>query len=139
MVNCFAKCFNEFVEILFVKKDFVSVVAVVIKTFTAFSNCQIIIIVPCCLHIKKISSSFASTNTLTVDAFHFLVIVLVRHSFKFYSLKILVDIAYKYKYVFETAKSKKNHELSVRFAMWRLLIYTSMTSSCSCCLAYSVA
>ena len=98
------------------------VVAVIIKTFTAFSNSKLIIVCPCCLYVKKIRSSFTSTNTLAVDAFHFLVIVLVRHSNKFYSLKILVYIAYKYKYVFETTKSNsvQSSEFRVRSFIRRL-------------------
>ena len=62
------------------------VIPVVIKAFAAFSNCKVIIITTGCPYIKEISPSFSSTNSLAVDALHFLVVVLVRHSCRFYSL-----------------------------------------------------
>ena len=80
------------------------VIAVIIESFTAFSDCKVIVISPRCFYVEKISSALASPNPFAVNAFHFLFIVVVRHSSKILQLKILVYRTYKYKYVFETAK-----------------------------------
>ena len=64
------------------------VVSVIIKTLTAFSNGEVIIITTGCPYIKKVSPSLSSTNSFAVNTFHFLVVILVRHSSCFFSLKI---------------------------------------------------
>ena len=61
------------------------VVTIIIKTFAAFSDGEVVIVSPGCLYIKKIGPAFAGTNSLAVNALHFLFIVVVRHSYKFYS------------------------------------------------------
>ncbi len=69
-----------------------TVVAIIVKTFTAFSYGKVIIIGPCCSYIKKVSSALAGSNTFAVNGFHFLFailvflfIIIVRHFGKFYS------------------------------------------------------
>ena len=66
------------------------VIPIIIKPFTAFCNGEVIIITAGSSYIKEISSSFTGTNAFAVNAFHFLVIVLVRHSYKFLAVKELL-------------------------------------------------
>ena len=84
IVNRLCKSFDEFVEVFFVKENFVPVIAIIVKTLTAFCDGQVIVIASCSSYIKKIRSSFSSANPFAVDTFHFLVVVLVRHSFNFF-------------------------------------------------------
>ena len=67
-----------------------TVVTVIIKTFTAFSNSQVIVIAPGSSYIEKIGSSFACTDAFAVNALYFLVVVLVRHCCKFLAVKELL-------------------------------------------------
>ena len=65
-----------------VQKDFMSIVTIVIKTFSAFCNGQEIIISTSCSYIKKVSSSFSSSYTFAVNTFIFsfvIIVVFVRH------------------------------------------------------------
>src|SRR5678815_2645553 len=81
IINSFAKSFDKLIKIFLVKKDFMTIISVVIKSLTAFSNGQIIIITAGCPYIKEISPAFTSTNSFAVNAFHFVfVVILVRHS-----------------------------------------------------------
>src|SRR5688572_28409568 len=71
---------DEFVEILLVQEYFVPVIPIVVKPFTAFGNCKVIIISAGSSNIKKVGPSFAGTNALAVNTLYFLVIILVHHS-----------------------------------------------------------
>ena len=80
MINSFCKRFNEFVEILFVQKDFVPVIPVIIKSFPAFRDGEIVVVPTGSSYIEEISPSLPCSYTLAVYAFHPFVIVFVRHS-----------------------------------------------------------
>ena len=56
-----------------------TVVAIIIEPFTAFSNGKIVVVPPCCPHIEEIGSSFSSTNSCTVNALLLFIVVIVRH------------------------------------------------------------
>jgi hypothetical protein len=56
-----------------------TVVAILIELFAAFSNGNIIIITAGCSYIKEVGSPFASPDALTVNAFHSFFIIVVRH------------------------------------------------------------
>src|SRR6478735_5159898 len=90
MINRLRQRFDKLVEVFFVQENFVTVVTVIIKTFTAFRDRQVIIITTCSSYIKKVSPTLTSPDPLAVNAFHFLVVVVVRHSRKFYRLKIVL-------------------------------------------------
>src|ERR671912_2935430 len=70
VIHGFSKRFDEFVEILFIKKNLVPVVTIIIKAFAAFGYGQVIIISTCCPYIKEISPAFAGPDPLAVNAFH---------------------------------------------------------------------
>ena len=78
------------------------VVAAIIKAFTAFGNGEIVVICPCCSHIKKISSSFPGFYAFAVNAVHFLVVVFVRH-FVWFD-EIIVACSSKYNIVLQLPK-----------------------------------
>ena len=67
------------------------VIPIVIKPLTAFCNGQVIIITTGSSYIKEISSSFTGTDAFAVNALHFLVIVLVRHCYKFLAVNELLS------------------------------------------------
>src|SRR5262245_32492006 len=81
-----------------------AIVTIVVKTLAAFSDSQVIIISTRSSYIKKIRPAFSGPDTLAVNAFHFLVVVVVRHNCNFYSLINVLVYAYKYNYLFLTAK-----------------------------------
>jgi hypothetical protein len=54
-------------------------IPVTVKLFTAFSNSQVKVITTGFSYIKKVSSAFSCTDALAVNAFHFFVVVFVRH------------------------------------------------------------
>ena len=56
------------------------IIPIIIKAFAAFCNCQVIIITAGGSYIKEISPTLSSTNSLAVNAFHFVFVILVRHS-----------------------------------------------------------
>lgn len=85
IIHGFVQRLDEFVEILFVQEDLVPVVAVVIKTLAAFGDGEVIIVAPGSSYIEEIGPSFSCADALAVNAFDFVVIVLVRHSIDFYS------------------------------------------------------
>jgi hypothetical protein len=73
------------------------VVTVFIEFFPALRNSKIIIITTGSSYIKKVSSAFARPDSLTIDAFHSFVIILVRHNYIFYRFK-KIDFKSRYKY-----------------------------------------
>src|SRR5688500_9465611 len=83
IIHRFTQGLDEFIKVFFVKENFMPIIPVIIKPFAAFGYSQVIIIASGCSYIKKIGSSFTSTNSLAVNALHFIVIILVSHSFKF--------------------------------------------------------
>ena len=83
IINRFAEGFDEFVEILFVEKDFVTVIPIIVKPLAALCNGQVIIIPFGSPYIKKVGPPFPGADTFAVNALHFLVIVLVRHCVRF--------------------------------------------------------
>jgi sulfur relay (sulfurtransferase) DsrC/TusE family protein len=86
MINCFAQCLNEFVEIFFVKENLMPVVTIIIKAFAAFGNSQKIIVAPRCPYIKKIGAAFTRSDSFAINAFHFLVVIFVRHGFEIFTV-----------------------------------------------------
>jgi hypothetical protein len=60
-----------------------SFVAVVVKLLTAFSDGKIVVVSAGFSYIKKISPSFAGSYPAAENAFHFLVVILVRHCYSF--------------------------------------------------------
>jgi hypothetical protein len=107
MVNCLCQSFNEFVEVFFIQENFVAIVTIIIKALTAFSNGKVIIVTSGSPYIKKIRSALAGTNPFAINALHFLVIVIVRHFLlilQFNKKSFGFLLAYKYNYVFSTAK-----------------------------------
>jgi hypothetical protein len=80
MINRFSQCFDEFIEVFFVKKDLMTIIPIVIKALSAFCNCQVVIITPGGSYIKEIGPALSSTNSFAVNAFHFVFVILVRHS-----------------------------------------------------------
>ena len=60
-----------------------SVVSVRIKTLTAFGDSKIIIIATGLPYIEEVGSAFAGPDAFAVNAFHFFVIIFVRHCIKF--------------------------------------------------------
>jgi hypothetical protein len=71
---------ESFVEIFFIKEDFVPVVPVFVEFFAAFRNGNVVVISMGCPHIKEVSSSFPGTDAFAINAFHTFVVVFVRHS-----------------------------------------------------------
>ena len=65
------------------------VVTPVVKAFAAFGNCKIVIITPCSSYIKKICSSLPRFNAFTVNALHFLFVIVVRHVYLFWLIMLL--------------------------------------------------
>lgn len=61
-----------------------SVVPIIIKALTAFSDRQVIVIPFGRPYIKKIGPSFSGTESLAVDALQFSIVMLVLHVFLFY-------------------------------------------------------
>jgi hypothetical protein len=80
VLNSFVQSFEEFIEIFFVQEYFVPIVSIIIKTLSAFSDGQVIIITASGSYIEEISSSFASSDAFTVNAVHSFFVVIVRHS-----------------------------------------------------------
>src|SRR5262245_43601283 len=81
IINSFAEGFNKLVEILFVKKDLMTVITVVIKAFAAFCDSEVVVVTTGGSYIKEISPAFTGTNPFAVNAFQlFFVVILVRHS-----------------------------------------------------------
>ena len=76
---------HDEVEVLFVQEDLVAIITIIVKAFAAFGNGEIIIVATCSPYIKEIGSSLTCPNPLAVNAFHFLVVVVVRHVIWFYS------------------------------------------------------
>ena len=70
---------EEFVEVFFVKEDFVPVITVFIELFPAFSDCDVIIISAGSSYIKKISSTLTGSDAFAINALHSFVVVFVRH------------------------------------------------------------
>ena len=64
------------------------VIAFRIEAFAAFSDSKIKVIPPCFSYIKKVSPAFPGPDAFTVNAFHFFVIVFVRH---WYRILVLND------------------------------------------------
>jgi hypothetical protein len=107
-----------------------TIVAVIIKTFAAFGYGQVIIVAPGSSYIKKVGPSFSGTDTLTVNALHFLVIVLVRHLYKFLAVKELLWFgctpfsllgrgfrsSHKYRDVFDIPKPAKKSFAGVKIS-----------------------
>jgi hypothetical protein len=85
MIDSFIERLDEFIEILLVQEDLVAVVAIVVETLPTFSNGEVVIVASCSSYIEEIGTALACTDPFAVDAFHFLVVVFVRHSKKFYS------------------------------------------------------
>src|SRR6188508_557598 len=81
IINGFAEGLDELIKVFLIKEDLMTIITVIIKSFTAFGNGQIIIITTGCSYVKEISPAFTSTNPFAVNAFHFVfVVILVRHS-----------------------------------------------------------
>ena len=59
------------------------VVTVRIKTFTALRDSEVIVVATGFPYIKKVSPTFAGPDAFAINAFHFFVVVFVRHSCKF--------------------------------------------------------
>ena len=51
----------------------------------ALCDGEVVVVPAGCSHIEEVRSPLSSPDTLAVNAFHFLVVVVVRHSFEFYS------------------------------------------------------
>ena len=93
IINCLTKCFDKLVEILFIQKDLMPVIPVIIKPFPALRYSEVVIVAAGGSYIKKVSSSFTSANALAVNTLRFtslcitisrlLFIILVRHFLSF--------------------------------------------------------
>ena len=83
-----------------------SVITIVIKTLTALGDGEVIVISASSPYIKKIGSSFTSSDSFAVNTFHFFVVVLVRHSCCFLVFRFFMPD--KYRDVSELAKFSKN-------------------------------
>lgn len=110
IIHRFGKGLDEFVKILFVKENLMPVVTIVVEAFTTLRDGKVIVVAPCGPDIKEIGSSFTGANTLTVNAFHSFVVILVRHSqlVLFVAKFSLILTSHKYNIVFELTKF--NHE-----------------------------
>jgi hypothetical protein len=78
-----SKCLEKFIEGFFVKEYFMLFRPILIETFTAFRNREVVIIATGCSNVKEVSPSFSSSDTLALNDFHSFVVVFVRHSCKF--------------------------------------------------------
>ena len=83
MIYRFGQCLYEFIEVLLVKKDLMSVIPIVVKSLATFCNSEVVIIPTGSPDIKEVSPAFAGTDSFAVDALQFLVVVFVRHNLKF--------------------------------------------------------
>ena len=79
MVYGFFQAAQKFIEVFFVKKNFMAIIAVIIKPFTAFGDGQEIITAFGSANIKKVCPSLSGFNPFAVNTIHFLVRILVSH------------------------------------------------------------
>jgi hypothetical protein len=82
IIHCFAEAFDEFIEIFFVEEDLMPVVSIRIKALAAFCDGEVIIIATGFPYIKKVSPAFPCPDAFALNAFHFFVVVFVRHWYK---------------------------------------------------------
>ena len=71
-----------------------SVVPIRIKAFAALRDGQVIIISPGFSYIKKVGSAFTGSDSFAVNTFHFFVIVVVRHCYKFLKVNQFTNIIF---------------------------------------------
>ena len=67
IINGFSQGFQKLIEILFVQKNFMSLITAVIETFLAFCQRNKIIMRPGGTHIKEVRSEFSRFKSFTVN------------------------------------------------------------------------
>src|SRR5689334_15584632 len=92
IINCFCQCFQELVEVFFVKEDLVPVITIFVEFLPAFRNSDVVIIATGSPHIEEIGSTFSSPDAFAVNAFHSFVGVFVRHSVLVFYSEQLSDL-----------------------------------------------
>src|SRR5688572_7778286 len=80
IIHRFSKRLDEFIEVFFIQEYLMPVIAIIIKPFPALSDGKIVVVTTGSPDVKKIGPSFPSPDPLAVNTFHFLFVVVVRHS-----------------------------------------------------------